>query len=444
MLRPAVSLVVAALLLAGCGAGPPDHVRVGVVAPLTGTRAWLGQEVAAGAALAVEDLNRDGGLLGHPVELVVLDDADLTALPGQLADLAERAHVSAVIGPEAPGVLLGPRSPLTRREVPALLASAFGGDLDAAGSLVARTIPSARAQAEKLASWLTEERRIERVAVLVADPVEGDLARADLEAGLGAGGAEVTAVVVADGDAADLRPSVASLRAAAPDAQAVLVWAPPAPAARATTAVRDLGWDVQLMVPASAFVGEYRTLADDAAEGVVAAFPYRQEWFSSGSLFAWMLRYHARHGIGLLAQLETVVLDLPVVALAAYDAVTVVAEAVERAGTREPAAVADALTAATYDGLLTTYDLRAREAWGVEDLHVARFHELAITFDVDPDLDGEFQRYLWQAQITLDILPEEVRDGPLGALIDRVLADRQDDPPAYRAPLPPPAPVGRP
>jgi branched-chain amino acid transport system substrate-binding protein len=444
VLRPALSLVVAALLLAGCGAGPPDHVRVGVVAPLTGTRAWLGQEVAAGAALAVDDLNRDGGLLGQPVELVLLDDADLAGLPGQLADLAERAHVSAVIGPEAPGVLLGPRSPLTRREVPALLASAFGGDLDAAGSLVGRTIPSARAQAERLATWLTDERDIDRVAVLVADPVEGDLARADLEAGLAAGGAAATAVVVADGDAADLRPSVASLRAAAGDAQAVLLWAPPAAAARATTAVRDLRWDVQLMVPASAFVGEYRTLADDAAEGVVAAFPYRQDWFTSGSLFGWMLRYHARHGIGLLAQLETVVLDLPVVAIAAYDAVTIVAAAVEHAGSREPAAVAAALTATTYEGLLTTYDLGRREAWGVDDLHVARFHELAITFDVDPALDGEFQRYLWQAQITLDVLPEEVRDGPLGALIDRVLADRQADPPAYRAPLPPPAPVGRP
>lgn len=440
-------LLVAVLLasgLAGCGTGTPDQVRIGVVAPQSGPRAALGQEIVDGARMAVDDLNDDGGLLGAPVELVVVDDAELTSLPGQLADLAERARVSAVVGPQAPGVLLGPRSPLTRREVPALLPSAFGGQLDDASTFVGRTVPSARAQAEALGRWLTDVRGVDRLALLLADPIEGALARPDLVAGLTGAGVDVVATVAADGDAADLRPAVAALRADAPDAGAVLLWGPPSAAARATTAVRDLGWDdVQLAVPASAFVAEYRTLAEDAIEGVVATFPFDPEWFR-GELVQWMIRYQLRHGLGLLPQLDTLVIDLPVAAVAAYDAVGLVGDAVRAVDSRVPAEVADGLRTTDHDGLLRTYTFDDREAWDADDLYVARFHHYALTFDVDPRLDAAAQRELWRAQATLDLFAEGGAPPAVQELIDRVVGERRGDPPTYQPPLPPPDPVGRP
>jgi branched-chain amino acid transport system substrate-binding protein len=443
-IRAFVLIAIVAVLAAGCGVGPPDHVRIGVVAPQTGTRAWLGQDVVAGARMAADDLNAAGGLLGAPVELVVVDDAELTGLPGQLADLAERARVTAIIGPEAPGVLVGPRSPLTRRHVPALLPSAFGGDLTAASTFVGRTIPSARAQAERLGLWLRNQRETDRLAVLIADPVEGDLARDDLTAGFAAAGVTVDAVLVAPGDAADLRPAVTALRADAPTTPAVLLWGPPSTAARATLAMRDIGWDdVQIAVPASALVSEYRTLTDEASEGVVAAFPYDEAFFG-GPVTRWMVRYHAREGIGLLPQLETLVVDLPVLAIASYDAVNVVAQAVQAVGSRVPADVADALATRSFQGLLSTYDFADREAWSADRLYVGRFHHLAITFDVDDRLDTAFQRdVVWRAQVSLDFLPDDILNGPLGALIQQAIGEH-GPPPEYQAPLQPPGPVGRP
>ena len=307
---------------------------------------------------------------------------------------------------------------------------------------MARTVPSARAQAERLGHWLAEVRQIDEVALLLADPIEGDLARPDLAAGLAAGGVSLAGVVEADGDAADLRPSVAALRRSAPDALAVLLWGPPSAAARATTAVRDLDWDVQIAVPASAFVAEYRTLAGRAIEGVVAAFPFDPDWFR-GDLVTWMIRYQARHGLGLLPQLDTLVIDLPVAAVAAYDAVGIVATAVSEADSRVPAEVAEAMGTTTHDGLLRTYHLDDREGWTAEDLYVARFHELALTFDVDPRLDAADQRELWRAQVTLDLFEGQAPPA-IQALLDRVLGQTDVDPPTYQAPLPPPAPVGRP
>jgi ABC-type branched-subunit amino acid transport system substrate-binding protein len=394
-----------------------------------------------GAELAVDDLNDVGGLLGHPVELVVTDGADLADVPRRLADLAETARVTAVIGPESPGALIGTRSPLSRRGVPALLPSAFAGDLTGAATPLARVVPSARAQAEALATWLAEERGLERLAVLVADPVEGTAARAAIEAGASAGGLAPVAVVPADGEAGELTTAVAALRRAAPDADAVLLWGWPDAAARATVAVRELGWDVQLAVGSSAFVGTYRALAGEASEGVVLPFPFRDAWFGP-ELTTWMLRYQLAFGIGALPGLDTRVVDVPAVAIASYDAVGAIAAAVGRAGSRDPAAVADALPDTRHEGLLKDYVLGAAEMWATDELYVARFHQLGVVYDTDPRLDADAQRTFWELQTSAEFLRDLAP--PLRGLAERFLGDADGPPPRYVPPAEAPAPVGRP
>lgn len=442
----ATSLVVLLLtgLLAGTNEDPGGALRIGVVAPLTGPRSYLGEEIVNGARLAVDELNDDATSPGDRVELVIVDDADLVQLPTQLGRLANRDRVTAVVGPEAPGAVLAERSPLRRRGVPVLLSAAFAGDPTVAPTTVVRTVPSARTQAEALGRWLSTVRRVDAVAVLVADPVEGASVSAELGAGLAAGG--VAAVEVSDvpGDTPRLDPALRALRERIPDAQAVLLWGPPPVAARATVAVRRIGWDVQVAVPASAFVAEYRSLAPEAVEGVVFPFPFREDWFRGTELMTWLLRYHREHGLAALPQLETLVLDVPVVAAASYDAVMLVATATQRAGTRTPEEVGDALLEVEHGGLLKSYDeLRDGEAWDVDELYVARFHHLATTFDVDPRLDPEFQRRVWESQVSADYLPEDVLEGPAGELL-RALLERRGPTPSYEPPSPPPGPVARP
>jgi ABC-type branched-subunit amino acid transport system substrate-binding protein len=393
--------------------------------------------------MAVDQLNDAGGLLGHDVELVVTDGSDLADLPRRLADLAETARVTAVIGPESPGALIGTRSPLSRRGVAAMLPSAFAGELDGAATPLARTVPSARAQAEALATWLREERGIERLAVLVADPVEGAAARAAIDAGADAGGLPPVAVVEAAGSAGELTTAVAALRRAAPDAQAVLLWGWPDTAARATVAVRELGWDVQLAVGSSAFVGTYRALAGEASEGVVLPFPFRDEWFGA-ELTTWMLRYQLSFGVGALPGLDTLVLDVPAIAIASYDAVGAIASTVERAGTRDPEEVAAALPGTRHEGLLRTYELGDAETWSADELFVARFHRLGVVYDADPRLDAAAQRRFWELQVSAEYLRDLVPDGPLRGIVERYLGAVDGPPPRYTPPADGPDPVARP
>ncbi len=68
-------LVVCCLLLAACGpAKPKGEVIVYVAAPLSGFQANGGQTVLGGARLMAARLNRAGGLLGHEVKVIGLDD----------------------------------------------------------------------------------------------------------------------------------------------------------------------------------------------------------------------------------------------------------------------------------------------------------------------------------------------------------------------------------
>jgi branched-chain amino acid transport system substrate-binding protein len=63
-----------AWVIATVPATAADTLKIGVVAPLTGAVAESGKYQTQGAKLAVEEINRAGGILGRQVELVIEDD----------------------------------------------------------------------------------------------------------------------------------------------------------------------------------------------------------------------------------------------------------------------------------------------------------------------------------------------------------------------------------
>ena len=74
----------AALGLTAFGAEP---IRIGEIEPLTGKEAAFGQSSHRGVLLAVEELNRRGGILGRPVVLVTDDNQSKS---GESATIARK------------------------------------------------------------------------------------------------------------------------------------------------------------------------------------------------------------------------------------------------------------------------------------------------------------------------------------------------------------------
>jgi len=89
--------IVAMLTCFGRGAEP---LKIGMVAPVTGSLAEPGLYQIQGAKLAVEEINKIGGVLGRPIELVIEDNQ--TTNPGSVlafSKLAGDKDIPGFIGP---------------------------------------------------------------------------------------------------------------------------------------------------------------------------------------------------------------------------------------------------------------------------------------------------------------------------------------------------------
>ncbi|MDO5739794.1 MAG: branched-chain amino acid ABC transporter substrate-binding protein [Ornithinimicrobium sp.] len=111
----AISLAaVATLLLAGCGGGiggsgtetEGGPIKLGMLAPFSGSEAAFGDYMQNGAELAIQEINDDGGIDGRQLELVVEDDAcDATASVAAAQKLVT-AGIDASVGGYCSGATL--------------------------------------------------------------------------------------------------------------------------------------------------------------------------------------------------------------------------------------------------------------------------------------------------------------------------------------------------
>ncbi len=101
--RGGFAAVIVLLLAVGLGAWPAvaaaQTIKVGAVVPLTGRYAALGAQVRPGYEIAIEDINKDGGVTvagkKMPIELILLDDeSDATKTVARLETLAAQGVVA--------------------------------------------------------------------------------------------------------------------------------------------------------------------------------------------------------------------------------------------------------------------------------------------------------------------------------------------------------------
>ncbi|HYM04138.1 MAG TPA: ABC transporter substrate-binding protein [Stellaceae bacterium] len=99
MVAAALSVLACTALTIGNTARAADPIKIGMVVPLTGPGAESGRFQGNGAKLAVEEVNKAGGVMGRPLELVIEDDQ--TTNPGVVlafSKVAGDASIPAFIG----------------------------------------------------------------------------------------------------------------------------------------------------------------------------------------------------------------------------------------------------------------------------------------------------------------------------------------------------------
>lgn len=138
-MRKKLSILLAALFvtgsLAGCGkntatSGKSDTIKVGLNYELSGPVATYGQSLTDGITLAVEEINKNGGVLGKQIETVKVDNKSENAESANVATkLATRDKVVAILGAATSGNTKAAAPIAVQNKVPLISASATADDV---------------------------------------------------------------------------------------------------------------------------------------------------------------------------------------------------------------------------------------------------------------------------------------------------------------------------
>jgi branched-chain amino acid transport system substrate-binding protein len=214
--------IIAALLSATAITGSAfaaDPIKIGVVTPLSGTYAGIGQQVRWGLDLAAKEVNAAGGIMGRPVELTYEDEEANPAVAVQKADkLFQVNKVDFLTGTVNSGSTLavGQVAERAGKLIATTVSFADSITADKCSPNVFRVNARAGQQSSALAVWLSKEKPQAKVFYLGPDYEMGRSTVAAFKSSAEKVGANSTGEVFAPLDSKDYTQYFGQLRSARP------------------------------------------------------------------------------------------------------------------------------------------------------------------------------------------------------------------------------------
>ena len=210
-----------ALLLAGLSAlaAAQGEIKIGEVDPLTGGVSQFGIGCHQGFALAFDEINRDGGILGQKLELVTEDNQ---SKPGQsstaVRKLIMQDKVVAILGDATSSATLEAAPIAQSNKIPMITPTATNPRITEVGDFIFRVCFLDEFQGRVLAKFTREKLNARKVATLtdVKQDYSVDLTRFFKDEFSKLGGTIVAEQSYSTGDT-DFRAQLTSIRAARPD-----------------------------------------------------------------------------------------------------------------------------------------------------------------------------------------------------------------------------------
>ena len=144
----------------------PLAARVGLFIPLTGSQASFGIDALNGAKLAVDEINEQGGVLDHPVNLIVKDTESRTEqVASVVGELIDTEKVVALIGEITTDRTLAAAPLAQERGIPLITPSATNEKITAVGNYVFRACYTDAFQAAMMTKF-ARSLDVEKVAML--------------------------------------------------------------------------------------------------------------------------------------------------------------------------------------------------------------------------------------------------------------------------------------
>jgi len=331
-----------------------DPIKIGVDGPFTGGSSSMGVSMRDGVRLAVEEINKAGGVLGRPLQVVERDDEAKNERGVQIAqEFVNKEKVAAVVGYINTGVALASQRFLQEAQIPVMNNVATGSLVthqfdDKPDNYIFRNAAHDSIQAPMIVEEAIARRGFKKVAILADSTNYGQLGRQDLEKALELKG--IKPVAVEKFNIKDVDMTAQLLKAKEAGAEAVLTYGIGPELAQIANGMTKLGWKVPMIGSWTLSMANYIDNAGPGGEGARMPQTFIQEPTTpkrQSFIVSYLKTFNPKNSR----------IDSPVSAAQGYDSIYLLAAAIKQAGSTEGPKVKAALEdlKTPVEGVVTTY-----------------------------------------------------------------------------------------
>ncbi|MEP0912592.1 ABC transporter substrate-binding protein [Leptolyngbya sp. GB1-A1] len=357
-----MGVAIATSKLTGCSSKPSstaeassEPIKIGLVAAITGGSALSGESIIRGLAIAIDEINQKGGILGgRSLELVTRDDESTPARGVAAArELIEQEKVAAVFGGIDSPVSIAMMPVIHELQVPYMGVWAAATKITQNGhdpNFAFRVSANDNIVDRFLIKHVSEAYGKPKVGLMLVNNPWGESNEAGFKQWAPEYGVEVGAIEKFNDTDTDMSAQLARLKDAG--VGAVLLVGNAAPGAQVMKSLTRIGWDVPVVSHWGISGGRFPELAGKAASKVV--FVQTHSFFGEQNATGQKVMTALKNKYKLNSPGEILA---PVGTANAYDAMHLTALAIETAGSTEGPKVREAFySLPTYEGLIKTYN----------------------------------------------------------------------------------------
>ena len=352
----AANVAIGAAVMAYVGlASAAEAIKIGVSGPFTGGSSSMGVSMRDGVKLAVDEINKAGGVIGRPLQIVERDDEAKNERGVQIAqELINKEKVTATVGFINTGVALASQRFYQEAKIPVMNNVATGSIVtrqfdDQPENYIFRNAAHDSIQAPMIVEEAVTRRGFKKVAILADSTNYGQLGRADLEKALEIKG--VKAVAVEKFNVKDVDMTAQLLKAKAAGAEVLLTYAIGPELAQIANGMTKLGWKVPMIGSWTLSMANFIDNAGPGGEGARMPQTFIQEP-TTPKRQAFIINYLRTFNP------KNARIDSPVSAAQGYDSIYLLAAAIKQANSTDGPKIKAALEdlKAPVEGVVTTYN----------------------------------------------------------------------------------------
>lgn len=244
-----------------------EPYKIGAIFAVTGAASSLGIPERNTVQMLEEQVNKAGGINGHPIQVVIRDtESDETKTVLAVKNLIDEEKVLAIIGPSQSGESLAIADTIEKAQVPLISAAASVQIVQPVKKWIFKTPQSDYLIVQALVDYL-KAKNFKNIGWLSASNAYGDSGKTEFEKAAPAAGLNIVAKESFAATDTDMSAQLTRVRGANPDA--IVVWAIPPAAAIVSKNAAQLGIKQPIFQSHGIGNPQFIQLAGDAANGVI-------------------------------------------------------------------------------------------------------------------------------------------------------------------------------